>query len=365
MENRNYTVSDLVQNASFRRLVNGAAGAAEIDYWSHWMEQSDENRKKAKEAIAKMVGFKLVDPLQKISEPDFEKEWAKLQRATLGKSRSQHVHFFTVENSFRWVYRAAAIFLLGSIVSLGVWLYSQNVFTTGQPDQIASVDTVTTPNGQQKTLTFSNGAKIVMNNNSAMSYSIGKKSDHAIRVNMMAGEAFFSDKRSAGGTAGHRIFTVTTPDGVVKDIGTEFVVTVKKSGSRVVLQNGHVRIETVNNGKRVRQYDMKKGEMVIFKKAHILKKETVNPTFYTAWATGFMQFNHTTVREFARYVEKRFKVKVVITNPELDNVTMDGAVYFRSLERLVRAVSDATQIPVYRSKNRDTVYIGNLNRRSK
>lgn len=366
MEYKNYTVDDLVQNASFRRMVNGTAGAAEINYWSRWMEENEANREKAREAISRVAGFRLVDPLEATPEQDFEGEWTRLYKSTLGQSHSEQLHSFESEGTHTWIYRVAAVLLIGCIAGLGIWLYSLNIRTASPTHQIAQTDTITTPEDHKKTLTFSNGAKIVLNSNSVLTYSISSHGTPTVEVSLKTGEAFFSDKSStSGGPSEHRVFTVTTPDGIVEDIGTEFVVSVGKSDSRVILQNGQVRIKTINGKNRVRRYDMKKGEMVTLKKTQIIKKEVVNPTFYTAWATGFMQFNHTPVREFARYVENRFGVKVVIANPDLAGVSMDGAVYFKSLESLVQSVSDAAQIPVYQSVNRDTVYIGNLNQKTK
>lgn len=362
VENRNYTVDELTQNTSFCRMVYGTAGTAEIDYWSRWMEESDENRKKAKEAIGRVTGFKLTTIQKGVSEPGFEKEWSRLYKSTIGKYDLNQLSSFTNENGFRWIYRVAAILLLGSMMGLGAWLYLRDDLSNTSSEQAAIRKTVVTTEGQQKTLTFSNGAKIVMNDNSALTYSTGSSVDRTIRVNLTRGGAFFSDKSSAPGKGGkRRTFTVTTPDGLVKDIGTEFVVTVDQNDSRIILQDGHVRIETINGEKSNKGYDMKKGEMVTLKNSRVLKKEIVNPTLYTAWATGFIQFDHTPVHEFARFVEKRFKIKVVITNPSLDNVTMDGAVYFKSLIGLVRSVSVANQVPVYLSGGRDTVYVGNPN----
>lgn len=71
-----------------------------------------------------------------------------------------------------------------------------------------------------------------------------------------------------------------------------------------------------------------------------------------------MQFDRTSVREFVDYIEQRFGVKGEITDPEIEHVTLDGAIYFRNLGELVRAVSEVLDIPVFLSEKRDTVYIG-------
>ncbi len=365
MEKRNFTIYELVHNPSFRRMIQGKASSGDISYWSQWMEANDENREKAKKAASQITGFELADPFR-ASDYDFEKEWSRLYQATKAKSKRKYQPFLQEGVGFRWIYRLAAILMLGSMVGLGALLYSQSNRTQSQSEQIASLKTVVTLSNQLKTLTFSNGAKIVLNSNTKLIYSVGSNKNHTIHVSLAKGGAFFSDKNVAAEKGGQKhTFLVTTPDGRVNDIGTEFVVTVDKSGSSVILQNGHIRIETAKEGNTSGGYNMKRGEMVTLKKLHILKKENVNPTFYTAWATGFIQFNRTPVKMFARYVEKRFNIKVVIVDPGLTGVTLGGAVYFKSLEGLVRSVSAATKVPVYLSGDQDTVYIGNPNNSKK
>ncbi len=361
MGKRSYSINELVLNPSFRRMVQGTASTEEIEYWSRWMEFSDENRETAKKAVSRLAGFELADPFE-VSELDSAKEWSRLYDSTIGKPDLNLLPFFTKKAKYFWLYRLVAVFLFASIIGSGIWFYLQNAQQDKPTEQIAIRKAVFTKKGQQKTLIFTNGAKIVMNSNSVLTYSTGNKSGQTIQVYLKQGGAYFSDKHLLKvGTGKRNTFNVTTPDGLVKDIGTEFVVSVNKNGSRVILQDGHVRIETNKPGKPGQGYDMKKGEMVTLRKALILKKEYVNPTFYSAWATGFIQFYHTPVHKFARYIEKRFEVKVVIVDPSLTKVTLDGAVYFRSLEGLVRSVSAATQVPVYLSGNRGTVYIGNPN----
>jgi hypothetical protein len=84
----------------------------------------------------------------------------------------------------------------------------------------------------------------------------------------------------------------------------------------------------------------------------------VNPTLYSSWATQFVEFKQTGMMEFAEYVEELFGVKVKINNANLKSITIDGAIYFRSLEELVRSVSEVTGIPIYQFEDTKTVYIG-------
>jgi ferric-dicitrate binding protein FerR (iron transport regulator) len=106
---------------------------------------------------------------------------------------------------------------------------------------------------------------------------------------------------------------------------------------------------------------MKKGEMLSFNQSGILSKEMVNPSYYTSWATGYMHFDHTALRKFAGYVERKFNVNVQITNPKLAHIKISGSIYFKSLSGLVRSVSKVVRIPAYQSKDGKTIYLGEMN----
>ena len=73
-----------------------------------------------------------------------------------------------------------------------------------------------------------------------------------------------------------------------------------------------------------------------------------------------MELEDSSVQEFAEYVENRFRVEVEIRDSVLIDVRLNGTVYFRSLDELMRSVSEVIGISVYRSAERDTVYIGSV-----
>jgi len=262
------------------------------------------------------------------------------------------------------VFRIAAIILMVSLAGLGIYTFDnpghENITNL---EQITQDKTISTGDGEKKTLSFSNGSKIILNSNSSLTYRLGLVKNQTIDV-FLEGEAWFDVKSRA--SHNQPVFAVTTPDGIIKDIGTKFLVTVQGEWSRVILEEGLVEIEPATEGSSNSQingekFRVKKGEMVQFDQSTILTREVVNTTFYTAWATGSMQFQKTDLREFAGYVEERFNVKVSITDPALADIKLDGAVYFRSVEGLVRYISEVTGISTYQSEDRSTIYIGNPN----
>ena len=353
---QHYTVAELIHDDSFRRMVNGTATSEEVEHWSRWIEKTDANRETAKQAMAEITGFTFKNSLD--SEAD--EEWKRLYERTIGNTVSQPRHTTSVQKNRaeHWILRIAAVLLLAGTVGVGFYLYEGNEKNT-ELQQITRQETVTTEANQQKTLTFTNGpkeAKIVLNGNSSLTYSLGLLKDQPVQVNL-EGEAFFDVEE---GFSDSPAFSVTTPDGVIEDIGTEFLVTVWDDRSRVILQDGLVKIRAGDGDQPKEEFQLARGEMVEFQKSEILSRTSVNSTLYTSWATGFMEFDNTSISTFAEYIEQRFDVTVKVDHEELNSISLDGAVYFKSLEELVRSVSDITSMQVYQSQNRDTVYIGEI-----
>jgi len=350
VENEEFTIQQLIHNQSFRQLVKGTANTDEIAEWNSWIEEDEENREKAQRAMAEIAGFEFDDP----DTPNIEAEWNKLYRATRGKSESSNQKKYNRNSSLTWIYRVAAMLILGSLIGIGLYWYAPTLEESTHLEQITQERTIATDSGEQKTITFSNGSRIILNSNSTITYSIHQQQGQPISV-VVEGEAFFD---AEGAEQKQPIFAVNTPDGVIKDIGTEFLVTVEGTLSRVVLQEGRVEINRQDTKASTEKISVAAGEMLEFTKSEILKRKSVNSTFYTSWATGSMQFDQTTIREFAGFVEQRFDISVKVVDPALADITIDGGVYYRSLEELVRSVSQVADVPVYQSKDRETVYIG-------
>src|SRR5699024_2982285 len=343
-----------MQEPSLRNMEQGMASSKEIKEWTHWMEASDKNRNIARKAATEIAGFGFIIP----ELPDVEKEWDRLNREFIGKKeknkKNEAIHrrqdFF-----LRKTVLIAAVLILGIFVGLGSYIYADMQQKEPRVEQITEKRTIRTGSGEQKAIRFSNGSKIMLNSNSVITYSAGSLHNQTIRV-VLEGEAYFT----AGGEATQEqpVFAVHTPDGVIRDIGTKFLVTVAKDQSSVVLQEGKVEVSMSGQHKEDAKFSARRGEMLRFRNSALLSRKAVNPTFFTSWATGYMEFEKTTMKEFAGFVEKRFDVKVKIMGSKLSAATLDGAVYFRSLSELVQSVSEVAQVPVYQSKDCQTIYIG-------
>lgn len=353
MERAEYTISELIHNPSFRRMAKGTAGEDDIIKWNHWIEESDRNREIAREAMAEIAGFEFKDPVQL----NMDEEWHRLSRSTVKKAEPAFTDNGKLSrgSSLKWIYRVAVILLLGGVMGIGLYLYQDGGSSSTQVEQITREQTISTVSGEHKTINFSNGSRIVMNSNTTVTYSLGLLHNQTIDV-VLEGEAYFDAVSQTAQPA--PVFAVRTPDGTIRDIGTEFLVTVRDGHTRIVLEEGEAVINPKSGSKDNQSIPIQRGEMLEFNSSKFASKKSVNASFYTSWATGSMRFEKTTIREFAGFVEERFDVEVKVVDPELGGIKLDGGIHFMSLEELVRSVSDIAGIPVYQSENRKIVYIG-------
>jgi ferric-dicitrate binding protein FerR (iron transport regulator) len=359
VKKKDLSVQDLTKNPSFRRMIKGIASAEEIEKWNQWIELSIENRQKANDAITQIIGFEF----QTENKPDIEQEWKRLRETTIDKSRkTSGLNVRRNDNSRKWIYRAVAAILLVGLVGASLFIYNDEKSSIPQLEQLTEERTITTEPGENKTLQFSNGSKVILNSNSFLTYRIGNTRSSTIEITL-DGEAWFD--ADPDNESDQPAFAVTTPDGIIRDIGTKFLVNVESGLSRIVLQEGMVEVEPSspiesNTETEELKFRVEQGEMVEFRRTDIISRRKVNPSFYSSWATGELKFTESNLQDFTRYVEERFDVEVELRDSSLEDIKLNGTVYFRSLDELMRSVSDVIGIPVYRSADRDKVYIGNM-----
>jgi ferric-dicitrate binding protein FerR (iron transport regulator) len=349
----NYTVDELVSNDSFRRWATGNASEKERKKWNQWVRLHEENRLLAKRATEAIVGF----TFQRPDMPDLNQEWEQVHRRIEKPNRPGFPLDYRSGIRYSWLYAAAAVLLVSIVVGVSIYTGLWKVGVTQQ--QIASVKTETIKTGpdERKTITLSDGSTIILDANASITYSDGWELGKEVHISL-DGKAYFSIHHRQ--KADRPVLQVITSQGVIRDLGTQFFVSASHKNTTVVLEEGSVSIEPKVNTKAqsLNRLNIQPGELVEVSNNGYIKKKSVNPTLYTSWATGVLQFNYTPVAEFARRIEQMYNIRVVV-NPELFSKKLNGAVYYRSIGDLVKAVSQVLKVPVYRSESGDTIYIGN------
>ena len=350
MGKRRYTVQELLKDPSFIRWAEGKLDRREAEPWDEWVKETERNRRIARRAQQRILGVSFEGP----KLPDIQRDWVRIQDKVTVKERTGFVPREVRAGESRDLtgplVKAAAGILVVALVGLSVYLYQGP-----EPDrQQKTVHTVKTGFGEKKTINLSDGSRIILAAGSNLSYREGWLNEPTKRVSL-EGEAFFSVSPQNAGTQSKLV--VETEDGSVSVWGTRFSVDTYGTGTRVVLQEGDVRVKVADPVKPdAAEFTVKPGEMARFSRSSgsvTLKK--VNPLVYTSWTTNELFFDNTPLSVLVNRIELTYGIEVEVTDPEMLEMELSGSVDFRSLDGLINAVSEVLEIRIQRCG--DTVII--------
>lgn len=344
MNKKEFKLQELINDPSFIRWATGQAGAAEADRWNAWTESDENNRQVALQAQKRITGISFETPAAVFREED----WKQVERQILSQEKSAGFRPSQIRtrNTLAVFLKIAAVFLIVAI-SGGIVLYTQE---TMDSDEIAPVpvNTVKTGFSEKKTISLSDGSEIILAAGSSLSYRENWLTRPTLRVSLLKGEAFFSIRPDADRDRETPRFEVQTEDGITAVMGTRFSVSTYGEGTRVVLEEGEVRVTAAEPGEpRVSTATLTPGEMAQWTKGQSgITMSEVNPRVYTSWASDQLFFDETPVSHLVQMIERTYGVEVEVENPGLLELRLSGAVDFYSLEALTYAVSEVLDLEI-------------------
>lgn len=356
MEKSRYTVEKLVNNPSFKRWVEGKARKDDAEFWDRWIAEDEKNLRVAREAEAELLGISFHDTGLPSVEPQWQRTKARLLEQSENSSFPRSVNI-PKHSSFRWMYRVAAMLLIGLFTGAIAFMIYQTSSSSSQPE--VATRTVSTDFGERNTVHFSDGSKAILNAHSTLSYQPNSEQRGKVLVEL-DGEAFFSVAKRV--TSDEGAFSVQTEDGEISVLGTRFSVSTRDGRTQVVLEEGLVRMtpmEDLETGNEEKENYLRPGELARFDRnsdSIFIKK--VNPQVYISWATPILVFDQTPLKEVAERIEHTFGVEVIITDPQLSDQKISGSVENSGLEVILSALSSTMMIPA-KVKN-EKVYLGGL-----
>ena len=127
------------------------------------------------------------------------------------------------------------------------------------------------------------------------------------------GEGFFRVTHQRN----HERFVVHLPNKLnIEVLGTQFNVMARENRAKVVLNNGKIRLDVGEQAKD--KLVMQPGDLFYADvKAKVYYRKRVDAAAQSAWQTGKLTFDGTTLQEVAQMLEDTYGVKVVIADPEL------------------------------------------------
>ncbi|NUO84413.1 FecR domain-containing protein, partial [candidate division KSB1 bacterium] len=191
------------------------------------------------------------------------------------------------------------------------------------------------------------GSLVVLNAHSTLRFSSdwGKASERSV---MLHGEAYFEVvPRMRQNSTEPLAFVVRTGDGEIRVVGTKFVVYERNFGTRVVVEEGSVKVNPVNA--KAAQTLLAAGQLSEFRRGDTsVVTQSAGSGFHTTWWREDWQLEGTTFAEVIRRLEETYNVRVEVQDEALLQRKLSGAVENRDLEILIAALAKALRVDVSR-----------------
>lgn len=228
---------------------------------------------------------------------------------------------------------AAAVILLTSLFfTAQYWMNTGN--QTDNADEIATQE-ITTSKGQRTNLRLSDGSLVTLNAESRL--EIPENFGNPSRTIYLEGEGFFEVEHDED-----HPFVVMTPQGYVKDLGTQFNVKAYDSSEvEVALKEGLASLGNIKEGKLQKELvELSPGKLGILKKVGGLTvSDITDMEQFTGWAEGKLVFRETPFSEVIKRLERWFDIECVIKDSQLADRTLTATYNDMPLDEVLEVLS--------------------------
>lgn len=273
--------------------------------------------------------------------PDADRLWQRLSQTIRHTGLEQETPVRRLNWSAQPMRWAAAVVGALLVALSSYWGYRQLY-----PDDLIQH----TAYGTTSKLTLPDGSMVTLNGNSSLRYA-ARWTTGQVREVWLDGEGFFRVTHQPR----HERFLVHLPNTVtIEVLGTQFNVLARQSRSRVVLNNGKIRL---NVGERSKErLVMLPGDLVFADvKTHVFYRKRVDPAAQSSWQEGKLSFDGTTLGEVAQMLEETYGVTIVIADTGLKKQTISGTIPNKNLNTILKGLSTLFDLHIARQANRITI----------
>ena len=304
------------------RYCEGLATEEERLQVEAWMDESEENRRMAKQVHALYLA---TDTLHVMKKVDIEIALSRVKSRMTGKKKTMW---------WEWAQRAAAVLFIPLLVTLMVQHWGND------EQELAQMMEIKTNPGMTTSLTLPDGTLVFLNSESTLSYP--SRFDGDTRNVNLQGEAYFEVAKNP-----EKKFIVSTPHrSQIEVLGTHFNVEAYEKENRVsaTLVEGKIGFiyKCDNASKKVLMapgqklvYDSKDSKVQIY---------ATSGESEIAWKEGKIIFRNTPLEEGLRMLEKRYNVEFIIKNNRLKGYSFTGTFTNQRLERILEYFQLSSQI---------------------
>ncbi|HUJ04305.1 MAG TPA: FecR domain-containing protein [Rhizomicrobium sp.] len=234
--------------------------------------------------------------------------------------------------------RVAATLALAAALGAGAAYYF------GHPrDRIYS-----TPVGGHEIVAFADGTKIELDTDTVLRARMTTKSR---TIWLDKGEAYFQVKHDAS-----HPFVVIAGDRRVTDLGTKFLIRRDPGRLEVALMEGRVRVGA--EGEKSQSALLKPGDVITATASTVFLTEETHTALARelSWRRGVLVFDKTPLADAAREFNRYNSVKIIIADPAVASMTIDGTFPANNSEAFARVVRNALGLRVERHGDESVIY---------
>jgi Fe2+-dicitrate sensor, membrane component len=287
-----------------------------------WMDESEENRRKAKQVHALCLA---ADTVQVIKKVDTEKALSRVKSRMTGKRKTTW---------WEWAQRVAAVLFIPLLVM------SVLPYWKGDGRELAQMMEVKTNPGMTTSLTLPDGTLVFLNSESTLAYP--SRFDGDARNVTLQGEAYFEVAKNPE----KKFIVFTSHQSQIEVLGTRFNVEAYAKDGKVLttLVEGKVGfIFTKDNVSK--KILMDPGQKLVYDSADSeVRLYATSGESETAWKEGKIIFRNTPLEEGLRMLEKRYNVEFILKNERLKGDSFTGTFMNQRLERILEYFRLSSQI---------------------
>lgn len=323
MDYKDYTVKDFLHDELFRKWVEQPDNATEL-FWKTWLRENPDHHSILEEARNVLL---LIGPEEHLPTAEDQAEvWSRIAYSIQEAPQKRRVIT---------MWRYAAIFTGVIAATVAGWFFLHR--------EQAVIVAYTTAYGEVQTIVLPDSTEVRLNAHSKLRGSITKNGTREVWLD---GEGYFSVEHRHN----NEPFLVHTSDVDVQVIGTEFNVNTRRVMTRVVLNNGAVKLKL--NGNERTDVNMKPGEMVTYStKTNQLSRRNVNPSDYSAWRDNMLVFNEASIAEVAAALQDNLGFNITIEDKELQQELFTGSIPMSNVEVFFKTLSRSLNVVIEKKDN--------------
>ena len=334
-----YTLEDFIADEYFIKWVKSPNEESNA-YWMAWISKNPSQKAIIQQAreIIQLLEIKE----KQAPEGKFLEVWENIAQATEQKTnpfiveQAEPRSLPLVSSGKFWLRIAASVMLF---FGLGMWSYV--VY------QKSRVIVITTAYGESRTLFLPDSTKVMLNANSILRYSPYDFDENHREVSL-DGQAFFAVTHQRD----NQNFRVQTSELQVEVLGTRFDVNSRRGKTKVILEEGKVRLDVDRDHAEKKSVMMKPGDYVeVSDKTEEISRKTVNPEHYLAWRNNRLEFNGATLQEIAQLIEDNYGYKIIFQDEDLKGRKFTGSSSNENIQELLDKLSLLFEMDVTQKGN--------------